>query len=183
MNIKMMNKKIDLGQLRDLVASAAGSFDVVYLHWTAGHYGQHPGEYHLNIDEDGSLWQTLNFQDSPKATWRRNWRSLAITLDCCAGAALYADGSCSFGDEPPTDAQVECLAQVIATIADVTKRPIRKALYMTHAEAAELDEYGPNTTCERWDLWTLPGSMACGSGGDYIRGKAIYYLNQWQEEE
>lgn len=50
-----------------------------------------------------------------------------------------------------------------------------------HAEAAELDEYGPNTTCERWDLWLLPDSKDWGSTGDYIRGKAIYYQNEWNQ--
>lgn len=178
-----MDEEITLEELASRVEEAAGGFDVVYIHWTAGHYGQHPGEYHLNIDKDGSIFQTLPLREEPAATWHRNYRSLAITLDCCADAALYADGSCGFGDEPPTDEQVECLAQALATISNVTKRPILKSLYMTHAEAAELDEYGPNTTCERWDLWIMPNSTDWGSGGDYIRGKALYYQNQWKENE
>lgn len=58
------------------------------------------------------------------------------------------------------------------------------ALYgsSVQAEAAELDGYGPNTTCERWDLWTLPGSTDWGSGGDYVRGKALYYKQEWENE-
>lgn len=56
------------------------------------------------------------------------------------------------------------------------------ALCFLPAEAAELDGYGPNTTCERWDLWTLPGSTDWGSGGDYVRGKALYYKQEWENE-
>ena len=176
-----MNEQITLEDLQTLLDQAAGSYDCVYLHWTAGHYGRHDSEYHLNIDQDGSLWLTLPLDQTPAATWHRNYRSLAIALDCCPDAALYADKSVNFGSEPPTDAQIETLAQVIATISNVSKLPIRKRLFMTHAEAAELDEYGPNTTCERWDLWLLPDSKDWGSTGDYIRGKAIYYQNEWNQ--
>lgn len=179
--IKMMNESITLEQLDSRIREVAGAFDCCYLHWTAGHYGQHDAAYHLNIDKDGSLWQTLPFTHTPAATWHRNYRSIAIALDGCADAALYADGTVDFGTEPPTDAQIEALAQVIATISNASALPIRKSLFMTHAEAAELDDYGPNTSCERWDLWVLPGSEEWGSGGDYIRGKALFYQNEWKK--
>lgn len=173
---------LTLEELKNCIERAAGAFDVVYIHWTGGGYNYHPDDYHINIDDEGTIYRTKDFREQPAATWHRNYRSLAIAIDCCKDATLNADGSADFGDYPPTDAQIECLAQVIATIASATHRPIMQSLYMTHAEAAELDDYGPNTTCERWDLWCLPGSTEWGSGGDFIRGKAIFYQEQWGEQ-
>ena len=170
-----MMDTLTLEELKNCIESAAGAFDVVYIHWTAGNYNYHPDDYHINIDDEGTIYRTKDFREQPAATWHRNYRSLAIAIDCCKDAVLYGDGHADFGDCPPTDAQIECLAQVIAAISDTLHLPIRKSLFMTHAEAAELDDYGPNTTCERWDLWVLPGSTEWGSGGDYIRGKAIFY--------
>lgn len=170
---------MNLTDLRDEVSKCVGKFDCVYMHWTGGDYDRNESAYNLSIDGDGNLTMTRPLDEAPAATWMRNYRSIAITLNCCKDAALYSDGRADFGDYPPTDAQIECLAQVIAVISDVSHLPIRKSLFMTHAEAAELDEYGPNTTCERWDLWTLPQSTEWGSGGDYIRGKALFYQDQW----
>lgn len=172
---------LTLEELKNCIEDAAGAFDVVYIHWTAGSYNYHPDDYHINIDDEGTIYRTKDFREQPAATWNRNYRSLAIAIDCCKDAALYGDGHADFGDCPPTDAQIECLAQVIAVISDTLHLPIRKSLFMTHAEAAELDEYGPSTTCERWDLWTLPQSPEWGSGGDFIRGKALFYQDQWAE--
>lgn len=176
-----MMDTLTLEELKNCIEGAAGAFDVVYIHWTAGSYNYHPDDYHINIDDEGTIYRTKDFREQPAATWHRNYRSLAIAIDCCKDAALYGDGHADFGDCPPTDAQIECLAQVIAVISDTLHLPIRKSLFMTHAEAAELDDYGPNTTCERWDLWVLPGSTEWGSGGDYIRGKALFYQDQWKE--
>lgn len=176
-----MMDTLTLEELKNCIECAAGAFDVVYIHWTAGNYNYHPDDYHINIDDEGTIYRTKDFREQPAATWHRNYRSLAIAIDCCKDAALYGDGHADFGDCPPTDAQIECLAQVIAMISDTLHLPIRKSLFMTHAEAAELDDYGPNTTCERWDLWVLPGSTEWGSGGDFIRGKALFYQNYWGE--
>ncbi len=170
---------LTLEELKNCIERSAGAFDVVYIHWTGGGYNYHPDDYHINIDDEGTIYRTKDFREQPVATWHRNYRSLAIAIDCCKDAVLYGDGHADFGGCPPTDAQIECLAQVIAVISDALHLPIRKSLFMTHAEAAELDEYGPNTTCERWDLWTLPQSPEWGSGGDYIRGKALFYQDQW----
>ena len=71
---------------------------------------------------------------------------------------------------------------MLAVISNHTGIPIDPTYMMTHAETAELDGYGPNTTCERWDLWTLPGSTDWGSGGDYVRGKALFYQQEWENE-
>lgn len=176
-----MMDTLTLEELKNCIEDATGAFDAVYIHWTGGGYNYHPDDYHINIDDEGTIYRTKDFREQPAATWHRNYRSLAIAIDCCKDAALYGDGHADFGDCPPTDAQIECLAQVIAVISDTLHLPIRKSLFMTHAEAAELDDYGPNTTCERWDLWVMPGSTEWGSGGDYIRGKALFYQDQWKE--
>lgn len=176
-----MMDTLTLEELKNCIERAAGTFDVVYIHWTGGGYNYHPDDYHINIDDEGTIYRTKDFREQPAATWHRNYRSLAIAIDCCKDAVLYGDGHADFGNCPPTDAQIECLAQVIAVISDTLHLPIRKSLFMTHAEAAELDDYGPNTTCERWDLWTLPQSPEWGSGGDFIRGNALFYQDQWKE--
>jgi len=57
---------------------------------------------------------------------------------------------------------------------------------MTHAEAADnmdgeypCDPYGPNSTCERWDLLVVYEGDQPWSGGDIIRSKAKFYAEQW----
>ena len=171
-----------LEELGNRIDEVYGGIDCVYIHWTGDDYDTCYNDYHLAINGDGSIEMTRPFDSTPEATWRRNSRSLAIALNCCKGAQLYRDGSTDFGDYPPTTEQVECLAQVIATISNHLHLPITRGLYMTHAEAAELDNYGPTTTCERWDLWTMPDSPEWGSGGGYIRGKALFYQKQWSDD-
>ena len=170
-----------LEELKEALEESEHTFDCVYLHWTADDYDTLYSDYHLCIDGEGNLHYTLDLNETPCATWHRNSRSIAIALCCCKDAILYQD-STNFGEYQPTDAQLECLSQVIATISNTLHLPIRRSLFMTHAEAAELDEYGPNTSCERWDLWTLPQSANWGSGGDFVRGKALFYQKQWSEE-
>ena len=65
-----------------------------------------------------------------------------------------------------------------AAIADVFDIPVDVDHFMTHAEAADLDGYGPATTCERWDLAVLSEDDEWMSGGDILRGKTAFYLNQ-----
>nr|DAG49938.1 MAG TPA: N-acetylmuramoyl-L-alanine amidase [Bacteriophage sp.] len=180
-----MDELINLDDLTNEIEEKglAGFIDHVYLHWTAGHYGQHDSAYHLNIDRDGSLYLTKPLDETPAATWHRNYKSIAVAIDGCAGSGLWADGRVDFGPEPPTDAQVECLAQVVATLANALGLGINSDTFTTHAEAAELDGYGPNTTCERWDLWCMPGATGWGAGGDYIRGKALWYKQEWDENK
>lgn len=172
---------ITLGELRDQgladredlwqAARSAGREVKIYLHWTAGHYGQFYDDYHINIDADGSLYLTsASLADIKAHTWRRNTGAIGIALACCAGAA-----SNDLGAEPPTEMQIECLAQVVAVLCACTDVPLDGAHVMTHAEAANLDDYGPDTTWERWDLWFLKNGDEPGSGGDIVRGKAAWY--------
>lgn len=65
----------------------------LYLHWSAGRYGQKFGDYHINIDEDGSLWaSTEDFAETLAHTWKRNTGSIGITLCCCYGADTVVRG-------------------------------------------------------------------------------------------
>jgi hypothetical protein len=123
----------------------------------------------------------------------RNSGSIGVTL-CCA----YNADTNDLGPERPTEAQIECMSQVIAAIADGLWLTISKEYVLTHGEAADNedglwchDQYGPKTTCERWDLEYLgiPKSPKCrpfttdGSrGGDVLRGNANFYRNQWSEQ-
>lgn len=166
----------------------------IYLHWTAGRYGQRFNDYHINIDQDGSLWvSTDDFSETLPHTWHRNTASVAVALCCSYGAT-----SNGIGQYPPTAAQIEAMAQVIAVLADGLWLTIDRDRVMTHAEAADNiddllpvgDEYGPGTTCERWDLqylgtdespeWTIDYDDP-RTGGNVLRGKANWYRNQWRK--
>jgi hypothetical protein len=172
-------------------AESYGREPKIYLHWTAGHYGQYYlNDYHVAIDYDGKIYVDAPLDEVLAHTWKRNSGSVGITLACCVGAT-----SADLGDEPPTQAQIEAMAQAIVAVADGLWLTIDKAHVMTHGEAADNEdgiepheEYGPKTTVERWDLeylgtdespafepWATDGSR----GGDVLRGKAQWYRNLW----
>jgi hypothetical protein len=152
-------------------ASSLGREVTLYLHWSAGHYGQFFDDYHINIDSDGSVYVSTDDLSTILAhTWHRNTGAIGIALACCAGAT-----SNGLGNEAPTDAQIEAMAQVIAVLSSVFDVPIDENHVMTHAEAANLDGYGPDSTWERWDLWFLQDGDEPGSGGGILRGKGNFY--------
>jgi len=173
-------------------AESCGREPKIYLHWTAGHYGQYYlNDYHIAIDYDGKIYVDSPLDDVLAHTWKRNTGSVGITLACCVGAT-----SADLGDEPPTAEQIEAMAQAIVAVADGLWLTIDINHVMTHGEAADNEdgiepheEYGPKTTVERWDLeylgtdespafepWATDGSR----GGDVLRGKAQWYRNLWQ---
>lgn len=163
-------------------ATQLGRQPKIYLHWTGGYYDTDFGDYHFCIHGDGTVNQTHDLTGTISATYMRNSGSVAIALDCCADAVAYAGGGCSLGNYPPTSEQVEAVAQVVDVVARALDIPIDLEHVMTHAEAADnadglepCDPYGPATTCERWDLAVLKESDPWMSGGDTIRGKAIFY--------
>lgn len=161
-----------------LAKQFAGQIDHIYLHWTAGWYGRTFDDYHINIDGDGTIYlSTDNLAEKLSHTWRRNTRSIGIALCCCGDATANSDGSIDFGTHPPTARQIESLAIVVDVLCAALEIPMDYPTVMTHCEAAELDDYGPSTTCERWDLWYLPDYINGGiqPGGDLIRGKAKWY--------
>lgn len=169
------------------IAKAYGRDPKIYLHWTAGHYFQKFPEYHINITADGKLYvATDNLAEVLSHTFKRNSGSVGMTL-CCAADATTND----LGDEPPTVQQIESMAIATWKVADALWLTINKEHVMTHGEAGDNedglythDQYGPRSTCERWDLeflgtdespsfnpWATDGTR----GGDVLRGKANWY--------
>jgi hypothetical protein len=186
--------KITLNNLKTMAQQAKGNINKIYLHWSAGHYGQFFDDYHINIDSDGSVYVSTNdLTEHKNHTYMRNTGGIGIGLACCAGATTN-----DLSDEPPTNEQVEAMAQVIAVLcASLEITPDINSV-LTHAEAANnLDGenpgyeangcpngiYGPNPNpdgsaggdFERWDLWILKIGDASWSGGNTLRGKAIWY--------
>ena len=171
-------------------ARAYGREPKIYLHWTAGHYGQYYlNDYHIAIDADGSIYVDHDLDEVLAHTYHRNSGAVGITLACCVGAT-----SDDLGSEPPTNAQIEAMAQVIVAVADGLWLTIDKNHVLTHGEAADNedgiyphDPYGPKADCQRWDLEYLgtnespsfnPYATDGSRGGDVLRGKANWYRNQ-----
>jgi len=188
--------KITVADLKAMTQSVKGNINKIYLHWSAGHYGEQFADYHILIDQDGTLYATTNDLTAVLAhTYMRNTGGIGISAMC-----MFQATTNNFGPEPLTDAQIECMAQVVAVLAEGLGLTIDIDTVMTHAEAANnLDGknpgyeangcpdgiYGPNPNpdgsvggdCERWDLWILKPSDAPWSGGGTLRGKAIWYQN------
>ena len=179
----MVTKRITLDELRQIAKAANGKINKIYLHWTAGNYHQFFGNYHLNIDSDGAVMATTDdLTDYKSHTWRRNTGAIGICMCCCVDAVAYADGRVDLGSVPPMAMQIDGMAKAVAVLCEELGLAINEYNVMTHAEAADLDDYGPATTFERWDLWKLPDVPGDGElkpGGDVIRGKAIWWSNNW----
>lgn len=168
-------------------AESIGREPKIYAHWTAGHYDQTFPDYHFNITGDGAIYtDLLDMSEILPHTYRRNTGAVGIAL-CCA---YQAHSVYDLGSEPPTDIQIEILAQVIAVLTEAINVPIDIEHVMTHAEAADNMDgdsrwyipYGPNNNVERWDLWVLKEGEKAGSGGETMRGKAIFYQQQNTEK-
>lgn len=193
-------KKVTVEQVKQYAATAREALweaaeslgrDVkIYLHWSAGHYTTCFDDYHVNITGDGEIYvSTEDFSEVLAHTWKRNTGAVGISLACC-----YKATSRGLGPEPPTAKQIEVMAQVTAAIADALWLTIDKKHVLTHGEAADNEdgkwmheEYGPKSTCERWDLEFLetsesphfnPYAEDGSRGGDILRGKANWYRNQ-----
>lgn len=167
--------------LRELTALGRNRITQLYLHWTAGRYGELYDDYHFNIDADGSIYHTCALlTDHKPHTWHRNSGSVGIAL-CCAFVALPHHGyDTDFGSYPPTPQQIDTAAKLVARLADGLDLPVDRFTVLTHCEAALLDGYGPYSgdAETRWDLWYLrdsPGDGTMKPGGQVIRGKALWY--------
>ncbi len=175
-------------QLHIMGCEAKGSVTKIYLHWTAGHYGQAYSDYHINIDRDGEIYQTCQtlFQHKDH-TYMRNKGSIGIALCCGVDAVCQKNGRIDFGKEPPTPVQIEKLAQVIAILAHALELEINFSTVTTHAEAAFMDGYGPGSNKEiRWDLWYLPDlpqNRNLRPGGVLLRQKAAWYYDYYFKSE
>ena len=168
----------------------------LYLHWTACPYNAVFEDYHINIGPDGELRFTGALDEIKSHTWKRNSGAIGIAIDGCTNA-----NTSDLGDEPPTEAQIEAMAKVIAVLANALDLTIDLARVMTHGEAADNadgyygaygseEEYGPLSTVERWDLQSLGTDESReyiknfddpAPGGNVLRGKANGYRNYWKE--
>lgn len=191
-------RRVTCAELRELAAAyrpalcyaaaRCGRETKLYLHWTAGHYGQFFADYHVQIDADGGIYVIGDgvLDDLLAATYLRNSGSVSVALLGCVDATTE-----NLGSEPPTAAQIEAMAQAVTALADGLWLTIDKERILTHGEAADNEDgvrthapYGPRTTCERWDLEYLgteespvfhPWAEDGTRGGDVLRGKAQYY--------
>jgi hypothetical protein len=170
------------GQLRDLGRRARGRIDKIYLHWTAGLYDQLFDDYHLSIDGAGTIFAPAADLTIRRAhTFRRNFGAVGVALCCCFGAQPYPDSGLPSGDWPPTKEQIETMAKALAVLCPALGLLITPQTVLTHAEAAELDDYGPGSGDPetRWDLWKLKDADGrIKDGGAVLRGKAQWYLER-----
>ena len=109
-------------------------------------------------------------------TWRRNSRSIGVTLCCAKDAILAYKCNPVFGAYPPTELQVEQMAIVVAILCHELELEINNDTVLTHAEAASRDQYGPGQGDPdmRWDLYMLKGmpeTRALRPGGVLLRKK------------
>lgn len=181
------------------MAQSVGREPKIYLHWTAGSYDRCFDDYHINITGDGKVYLTGDLDEIKGHTYRRNTGGIGVALCCCAGG-----GSNDLGDYPPTELQIEAMAQVIVALCDGLWLTIDKEHVLTHGEAANNEDGIYPHSCYAWwndedgdgntrgDLeylgtdgspsynpWATDGSR----GGDVLRGKANYYRSLWSENE
>lgn len=167
-------------------AEAYGRDVKIYLHWSAGRYGQFFDDYHIVIDQDGSVYTPVDsFATHLSSTYMRNSGSVNISLMACVGASYDSN---DLGENPPTDAQLDAMAQVIAVVAHALDLTIDINRVMTHGEAANNADgltchepygIGTNDPQIRWDLNFLHTGDEYGTGGDTLRGNANFYANQF----
>ena len=186
------------GEYRAALAEAAAEYGretKVYLHWSAGHYGQFWSDYHVQIDKDGEIYVIADgaLDDVLAATYRRNTGSVSICILGCYDATTNY-----LGQESPTPLQIDGMAKAIAALCNGLWLTIDKQRVLTHGEAADNEDgvyahepYGPKSTCERWDLEYLgtlesptfhPWADDGMRGGDVLRGKANWYRKAWEEQ-
>ena len=176
---------ISYRQLYALGCQCRARIKCLYLHWSAGHYGQAYDDYHLNIDRDGTIYQTCSSLTEVKQhTYLRNSGSIGISLCCGYQASCHEDGKVNLGPEPPTHEQIEALARVIAILTYALGLPLSYATVKTHAEIACMDGYGPGCGDPdmRWDLWYLPDvneGYHLRLGGVLLRERGLRYRDHF----
>lgn len=137
-------QQLSLTQVTVMAQEAKYRIAQIYLHWTAGRYGQVYDDYHLNIDADGTIYCTCSSLTEQKShTWKRNRSSIGIALCCGLGAQANHGYDADLGQFSPTAAQTDKLAQVVAVLAKGLELSLQPSNVMTHCEAALLDGYGP----------------------------------------
>lgn len=105
---------ISLTQLAAVAGCSRDHITQLYLHWTAGRYGQVYDDYHLNIDADGTVYLTSSSLAQYKShTWRRNSGSIAVALCCGLGAQANHGYDADLGQFAPTAVQTDKMAQTV----------------------------------------------------------------------
>lgn len=169
---------VDTEQLKKIAKQARGMVHRASLHWTAGHYGQVYPDYHISIDYDGRIYMpAADITQYRVHTWTRNTGNVGVALCGSYDARANHGYDMDYGSEPVTAAQVEALSVVVAILVKYAGIPLDSV--KTHCEYAKIDGYGPGSGDPetRWDLWFLPDSDGTRKpGGDVIRGKAAWYL-------
>jgi hypothetical protein len=85
-------------ELRAMARDVKNGIKNIFLHWTAGHYGQVYDDYHLCIDRDGTVYVNCrHFLEYKTHTWMRNHSAIGIALCCGVDAECWlpccGDGS------------------------------------------------------------------------------------------
>lgn len=178
-------KPYSLEEMKQIVSNFNGNLNCLYLHWSAGLYGQVYDDYHVSVDYDGKIYLPNDDEDLLKYrshTWMRNGiGNIGIAMCACYKAVANCGYNTDFGEYPPTAEQIETMALLIAIFNKYGG--VKMDDVLTHCEAAYLDGYGPNSgdSDTRWDFWYLPDSAYNGQmrgGGEVLRGKASWYLQQ-----
>jgi hypothetical protein len=154
-----------LAEIRELAGEAVYSIEYITGHWTAGRYVPNDvdtKDYHILCLYDGTYWIKDEFTEKLAHTWRRNTNNLGIAFAGCFNATTN-----DLGQYAPTYLQIQAMVDAVRTICEAIGKDA--SIFKTHAEWADEDDYGPATTCERWDLWFLRDGDEKGSGGDEIR--------------
>ena len=196
--------------IRDMAREARPGIQHIYLHWTGGHYGNNEDAYHLCIDRDGTVYLNCKSFLSFKAhTYMHNSGAIGIALLCGYDGHCWAPAGkiaglvdvafendhmartdCAiidYGEEPPTQQQIEVMAKIVAILCRELRLPLTDDTVMTHCEIAFIDGYGPGDgdSDMRWDLWFLPEPGTLNGelypGGVLLRAKAQYYLDTMPE--
>ena len=196
--------------IRDMAREAGSGIHNIYLHWTGGHYGNNEDAYHLCIDRDGTVYLNCKSFLSFKAhTYMHNSGAIGIALLCGYDGHCWAPAGktaslvdvafendhmartdCAiidYGEEPPTQQQIEVMAKIVAILCRELRLPLTDDTVMTHCEIAFIDGYGPGDgdSDMRWDLWFLPEPGTLNGelypGGVLLRAKAQYYLDTMPE--
>ena len=134
-------------KIKRMAKQAKGRITTIYLHWTAGHYGQVFDDYHATCDD---------FCERKSHTWQRNTGTIGIALCCghdaecelptaiCAKAAWSAtepgeyrdpyQAMMDLGSEPPTAKQIDVLGKIVAILCNELDFPNSSDRVMTHCE-------------------------------------------------
>lgn len=161
------------------IAGCSKLADRITCHWSAGDYNTVYGNYHLSITGDGRIFTPVDsFDVKLSHSWKDNTGNIGICL--CAGHLAYLNGTSNYslGECPPTDVQLDTMAQCIATIMKGTGISLDNVY--THAERALKFGYGPyqGDPDTRWDLWFLKEGDEHGTGGQKIRQMVEQYVER-----